>query len=121
MCICEAFSNGQVKLLKCLKIRHFNSVVYFVFRWFSFKERVAKAGAKFRSMHPSSVDGVEDMIQLGDLNEAGILRNLRMRYFNNLIYVNKYFHNYFKSQLCHVTAGTALHRNCSCCMKKTFI
>jgi hypothetical protein len=48
---------------------------------------VVKAGTKLRTMHTSSVDGVEDMIQLGDLNEAGILRNLQMRYMRHLIYV----------------------------------
>lgn len=43
-----------------------------------------------KPLHATSVSGVEDMITLGELQEYTILRNLHLRYLQQLIYVSAY-------------------------------
>jgi len=56
---------------------------------YHFQEVRFPVQTKFRPMHISSIEGVDDMILLGDLKESAILHNLHMRYKHNVIYVCK--------------------------------
>lgn len=51
------------------------------------EQRLSKEmAASLRVMHPTSVECVDDMIQLGDLTEASLLRNLQLRHQRKIIY-----------------------------------
>ena len=49
---------------------------------------------RIKVMHESSVHGVDDMIQLGDLSEAGIMHNVGVRYKGKEIYVRSLIINF---------------------------
>lgn len=59
------------------------------------REKWIEEGALLlRHMHITSVEGVEDMIGLGDLNESSIVRNLFTRYMKHQIYVSFFLYIY---------------------------
>ena len=39
-------------------------------------------------LHPSSLTACEDMVSLGDMNNAALLHNLRLRYWEDDIFVS---------------------------------
>lgn len=52
------------------------------------KEFTINADQVLKPLHATSIAGVEDMITLGELQEYSILRNLHIRYNQQLIYVS---------------------------------
>ena len=44
-------------------------------------------GEATTDVHLSGDKGIEDMIKMNNLDEESILKNLKIRYLNNLIYV----------------------------------
>eukprot|EP00128_Syssomonas_multiformis_P006743 Colp12_sorted_trinity150504_noHs@26092 len=49
-------------------------------------QEVTVAANDVHKMNPPKFEKVEDMADLSHLNEAGVLHNLRQRYFSSLIY-----------------------------------
>lgn len=47
-------------------------------------------------MHITSIEGVDDMITLGDLQEHSILRNIHIRYKQRQIYVRQMLNSIYR-------------------------
>ncbi|KAG9494320.1 hypothetical protein GDO78_001923 [Eleutherodactylus coqui] len=75
----EIPSNSRVPIGAVVKDTHNGQIL--LEHWIS-----ARNISSIHSMHPSSAQGAEDMIRLGDLNEAVIVHNLHIRYKENNIY-----------------------------------
>lgn len=41
---------------------------------------------KIMEVHPSCIEGVDDLLMMGDFNEPTLLQNTRARYYKDLIY-----------------------------------
>lgn len=63
-------------------------LVYKFILFYIFQENFISPNHVMKNMHSTSINGVEDMITLADLQEYSILRNLYIRYKSNLIYVS---------------------------------
>ena len=51
------------------------------------------------TLHPSSLTACEDMVSLGDMNNAALLHNLRLRYWEDDIFVSRRFPSSFACPL----------------------
>lgn len=76
-------------------------------------------------IHSSDIQHVDDMINLSDLQERSILRNIYLRYLQNIIYVSFILILIFERNgihgfvlpyfICFLNDSTDLHRRNSCC------